>query len=796
MSRLKPAKIIRCERQQTTRLLNRLAVSRQMRTWVLGGVLLFGVVPYALLLVSQVWMPYGLRGRYYANENWSDTPLLIVGDRVPSLRRASRLKPALSEHYSVEWTGVLVVPSSGTYQFALTSDDGSWLTLNGQVVVDNGGYHGEQTQSNTITLTKGVLPIAIRYVQGSGDAMLRVFWQPPGQAQSPLPARRLFVEPPGRWLLWLDQTVAFAWFVFKIGWLVMLLLTGAVAASCPRAALAVLKASLIGKAWLRFSTWLLSRDPNETAFVWLPVNAWPLSRWGSLLLVMSFVLNLWGISWGIPGGRGWVTDELTPDLIQNALEHGFSNTWANKYPPFHYYVLVILQSPFLLLDRLGAIDIQAPQIYLMLFYMQRFVSVLMGTGVVWLTYLGGCVIYEQGAALLAAFIVACMPTFLYYAKNVNLDVPYLFWSVCALYCYLRSRHEHQLTLYLGFTVTATLAVCTKDQAYALFVLPAIAMFVTFYQSQRQRQAGFSVFQAFLHRRVLFPLLIAMTLFVVIHNVLVNPVGFRSHLEYITGVGSKAYALYAPTLAGHAQMLWQALKHLQFSFGWPMFLACLAGLIRACWQPSRRAWVLWLFWPALSYYLLFISVIRYHYVRFFLPICVLLAVFGGQLLWETVRVPGRWRTIRRTSVGLILGYTLCYGATVNLWMTFDGRYDVERWLQNNVDRSASIGFIGFKEYLPRRHLFEHTISIAGSYIQTVNAKNPEYLVINVDLSRRSPEIYTKLEQGSLGYTRVLRHQTRFPWLPLQPNQIVEHGQRKIFTSLEKINPEIQVYQKNP
>lgn len=43
------------------------------------------------------------------------------------------------EEFALEWTGFIRIPESGTYTFALGSDDGSVLWIAGMKVVDNAG---------------------------------------------------------------------------------------------------------------------------------------------------------------------------------------------------------------------------------------------------------------------------------------------------------------------------------------------------------------------------------------------------------------------------------------------------------------------------------------------------------------------------------------------------------------------------------------------------------------------------------------------------------------------------------
>ena len=51
------------------------------------------------------------------------------------------------EAFRVVWTGYVVIPETGNYTFATTSDDGSTLAIDGFQVVDNGGNHVPLTKS-------------------------------------------------------------------------------------------------------------------------------------------------------------------------------------------------------------------------------------------------------------------------------------------------------------------------------------------------------------------------------------------------------------------------------------------------------------------------------------------------------------------------------------------------------------------------------------------------------------------------------------------------------------------------
>lgn len=72
-------------------------------------------------------------------------------------------------------TGYIDVPEDGIYTFALLSDDGSWLKVDGQMVVDNDGDHSPQEVVGQHAMRKGLHPIEVRYFDHNGGQLsLRV----------------------------------------------------------------------------------------------------------------------------------------------------------------------------------------------------------------------------------------------------------------------------------------------------------------------------------------------------------------------------------------------------------------------------------------------------------------------------------------------------------------------------------------------------------------------------------------------------------------------------------------------
>jgi alpha-L-fucosidase len=95
------------------------------------------------------------------------------------------------EHLGLVLSGYLRISADGLYKFALTSDDGSLLDLDGQNVVDNDGLHGAETQTGVVALRAGWHKFRLRYFNKTGSAALSLKMGLVGAALAPVDAAQL-----------------------------------------------------------------------------------------------------------------------------------------------------------------------------------------------------------------------------------------------------------------------------------------------------------------------------------------------------------------------------------------------------------------------------------------------------------------------------------------------------------------------------------------------------------------------------------------------------------------------------
>lgn len=70
------------------------------------------------------------------------------------------------EWFAIDYSGRFWIEKPGVYRFALTSDDGSRLYIDDQLVINNDGIHGPQIQTANFGLKGGVHRIRVSYFQG------------------------------------------------------------------------------------------------------------------------------------------------------------------------------------------------------------------------------------------------------------------------------------------------------------------------------------------------------------------------------------------------------------------------------------------------------------------------------------------------------------------------------------------------------------------------------------------------------------------------------------------------------
>lgn len=88
--------------------------------------------------------------------------------------------------FAIRFTTNLYVKAPAQHQFYLGSDDGSRLTIGGEVIVDNDGVHPHEEVKGRHSFEVGWHPVVVDYFQGGGDISLEVDIDGNGLKRQPL----------------------------------------------------------------------------------------------------------------------------------------------------------------------------------------------------------------------------------------------------------------------------------------------------------------------------------------------------------------------------------------------------------------------------------------------------------------------------------------------------------------------------------------------------------------------------------------------------------------------------------
>ncbi len=153
-----------------------------------------GVAPGELHVqtLADGYEEYGPRERgvsmrvYDVDVGLSDLPELVAG-QTPNVNaivpRVELFGPSgfggLEETFITVLTG-FVESVAGTHTFRLSSDDGSELVIDGELLIDNDGLHGHEGVEGTIELEAGLHAFQIRHFENGGSESLLLEWRTPG----------------------------------------------------------------------------------------------------------------------------------------------------------------------------------------------------------------------------------------------------------------------------------------------------------------------------------------------------------------------------------------------------------------------------------------------------------------------------------------------------------------------------------------------------------------------------------------------------------------------------------------
>lgn len=362
------------------------------------------------------------------------------------------------------------------------------------------------------------------------------------------------------------------------------------------------------------------RDPTRTQLDWVLIA----------ILFLTFTLRLIDVGQPFFDLQTWRQAD-TAAIARNYFEEGFDFfhprvDWRGDGPgyvemefPLYPYLVACLYALF------GGVHESLG--YLL--------SALFSTGTVPFVYLLARRFHGRAAARIAAFVFAVAPLDVFFGRAFMPDATMLFFSVGAVWLFLRWTEDGRLGAFVGATVFTALAALVKVPALYLG-LPLLFLAYQRFGLGLFRQPKLWAFALCTLGPTLLWYYYAYTLFE------------QTHLTF--GIWTRyGYAKWGnPDVLAQGSFYLLMLERLSGVVLTPVgFALLLVGVLLPVRDPRERVFHVWLL--ALVFFVLFAAEgnrIHNHYQLPFIPVA---AIFVGKVLGGFVTAPFRWPVLRSTPV---------------------------------------------------------------------------------------------------------------------------------------------------
>jgi hypothetical protein len=89
---------------------------------------------------------------------------------------------------------MIEITGAALYTFYLSSNDGSKLYIDGELIIDNDGLHGALEKQGMVKLSRGKHALRITYFQAGGGYHLKAFISGPDSEKVSIPPSMLFFK--------------------------------------------------------------------------------------------------------------------------------------------------------------------------------------------------------------------------------------------------------------------------------------------------------------------------------------------------------------------------------------------------------------------------------------------------------------------------------------------------------------------------------------------------------------------------------------------------------------------------
>lgn len=419
------------------------------------------------------------------------------------------------------------------------------------------------------------------------------------------------------------------------------------------------------------------------------------------VLLVALALRIYGIDFGLPL-HYHIDETRVMDRVMRMVTSGDPNPHFFHYPSFIFYFLSGVVAAYyglhyllFALSRmahggfpsLGEFKNHFAADESSLYLLGRLSIALFGVLTVLLVYFLVKELVSRRAALFSSLALAIAPLHVLESHYIKQEVPMTFFMLLALVIgFLGARISWKWTSWAVGLASGVAASVKYNGILALTITPLV-----FRENGKLRRANF------FGRAPLLTLLLALLSFLAFSPfALLDFSQFRTDLAYemlhVAERGQHGFDLDGDGIVYH-RFLYQLLAAFPFSLGIPLYLAGCAGTGLAI--ARREKTFLWIFFFAVPYFLI-TSVMKVVFLRYYMPLVVVLCIMAGYGFDVLFSINVRWRRAASLAVVVVFAWTLAFTwSLVNDMPRGRSSFDEALvWVRENLAPGAKVAFTHF------------------------------------------------------------------------------------------------------
>lgn len=293
------------------------------------------------------------------------------------------------------------------------------------------------------------------------------------------------------------------------------------------------------------------------------------SKYLLFIVLLWLLLHFFSLDWGLPAIAEYAPDCIPANASYTASEMIRADTF--KYPPLQYLLVGAMTKET---SEKGIQGLEKQKLRTERITLFRWTCAIMALGIALIIFaLGNHLLgMSPEASLFASCAFLLSPVAVFYSHTSNMDIPCTFWFMLSVAAtVIAETRFKKRPYYIGMNLLCGVLIgftfCTKDQMYALYVLPAFLLVYL-----RYRKSG-NIFQA------MMPLFLWGVPFVLTTAVIYLLIGgmpvAAAHFNWLMNEGRASFYMIPDTIPGRLKLFFMHIAEFRTMLDIPLILLAVA-----------------------------------------------------------------------------------------------------------------------------------------------------------------------------------------------------------------------------